>query len=82
MSAKKITAITARPDELVPDPVVWRELGISSMSGYRWTKDPDLDFPPPIKIRARCFRSRRALENFKERIMRRAIAQRHAKQGT
>jgi len=37
-------------DELVPDWKVWREFGISSMSGYRWTNDRSLDFPPPIKI--------------------------------
>ena len=76
MSAKKITA---HPDELVPDPQVWRELGITSMSLWRWTNDPKLDFPPPIKIRTRCFRSRRALEAFKERMLRTAIEQRSAK---
>lgn len=64
----------AQPDELVPDPVVWREFGISSMTGWRWTHDLELGFPPPIKIRNRCFRSRRALEEFKVRMMRQAIA--------
>jgi hypothetical protein len=39
------------PDMLVPDPVVWREFGISSMTGWRWSNDPKLGFPPPIKIR-------------------------------
>ena len=37
-------------ETLVPDPEVWRELGITSMSGFRWERDPDLDFPPAIKI--------------------------------
>lgn len=63
-------------DEFVPDQKVWREFGISSMSGYRWTHDPNLNFPPAIKIRTRCFRSRRALEEFKERMMRSAISHR------
>ncbi len=27
-------------DVLVPDPVVWREFGICSMTGWRWTQDP------------------------------------------
>jgi predicted DNA-binding transcriptional regulator AlpA len=57
------------PDQLVPDPQVWREFGISSMTGWRWTRDPTLGFPPPIKIRTRCFRSRRALEEFKRRMV-------------
>jgi predicted DNA-binding transcriptional regulator AlpA len=78
MSKKVAAAVAQHPDPLVPDPVVWRELGISSMSGWRWTHDPDLDFPPPIKIRNRCFRSRRALEEFKARQMRRAIAEHSA----
>lgn len=63
------------PDELVPDPQVWREFGISAMTGWRWTRDPDLNFPQPVKIRNRCFRSRRAIEEFKHRMMRVSIAQ-------
>jgi hypothetical protein len=34
------------PDTLVPDPLVWREFGITSMTGWRWSNDPDLGFPP------------------------------------
>jgi hypothetical protein len=63
-------------DSLVPDPVVWREFGISSMTGWRWDRDPELQFPPAIQIRGRNFRSRRALEEFKARMMRSAIAKR------
>jgi hypothetical protein len=58
------------PDQLIPDPIVWREFGVSSMTGHRWTNDPDLDFPPIIKIRDRNYRSRRALEQFKQRRIR------------
>lgn len=75
MSSAKTITPRPHPDELVPDPQVWREFGISSMSGWRWTKDPNLGFPPAIKIRTRCFRSRRALEQFKERVMRSATKQ-------
>jgi hypothetical protein len=64
-------------DELVPDPQVWKELGITSMTGWRWTRDPDLDFPPQIKIRRRNFRSRRQLEAFKARMVRQALKQAH-----
>jgi hypothetical protein len=63
-------------DELVPDPQVWRELGITSMTGWRWTRDTDLEFPPQIKIRRRNFRSRQQLEAFKARMVRQALAHR------
>jgi hypothetical protein len=63
-------------DELVPDPVVWRELGITPMTGWRWTNDPDLDFPPQIKIRNRNFRSRKQFEAFKRRLILQATHER------
>ncbi|BAR53364.1 hypothetical protein NK6_175 [Bradyrhizobium diazoefficiens] len=46
------------------------------MGLYRWTNDPELRFPAPIKIRNRNFRSRRAIEEFKTRMMRAAVTQR------
>jgi predicted DNA-binding transcriptional regulator AlpA len=67
---------TIEPDQLVPDPQVWRELGVSSMTGWRWSRDVELDFPPAIQIRGRNFRSRRLLELWKARMLRRAIAAR------
>jgi hypothetical protein len=63
-------------DELVPDPVVWREFGISAMTGWRWTRDPELQFPSAVQIRGRNFRSRRQLEAFKSRLLRAAMAAR------
>jgi hypothetical protein len=62
------------PDELVPDPQVWDEFGICAMTGWRWSRDPELKFPPPIKIRTRNFRSRRMLEDFKQRMLHLALA--------
>jgi hypothetical protein len=59
-------------DELVPDPVVWRELGICAMTWWRWNRDPRVGLPPPIKIRNRNYRSRRQLEEFKARMIRQA----------
>jgi hypothetical protein len=62
------------PDHLVPDPIVAKEFGgVSLMTLYRWTMDPTLGFPPPIKIRTKNFRSRRALEDFKARIINRHV---------
>jgi hypothetical protein len=67
------------PDEFVPDPVVIKEFGITAMSVWRWDRDPELialGWPPPIKIRTRKFRSRRALDEFKAGLVRRAIEER------
>jgi predicted DNA-binding transcriptional regulator AlpA len=63
-------------DELVPDPQVQRELGITAMTLWRWTRDPALDFPPQIKIRNRNFRSRKQFEAFKQRMVRQAMSRR------
>jgi hypothetical protein len=64
------------PDEFVPDPIIWKEFGITPMTGWRWTNDPDLGFPRPVKIRNRCFRSRNQIEAFKARMLSAAIAAR------
>jgi hypothetical protein len=61
-----------KTDTLVADPRVCKELDITPMSLWRWTRDPELKFPPPIQIRKRNFRSRRQLEEFKARMLRRA----------
>jgi predicted DNA-binding transcriptional regulator AlpA len=71
-----MTAQVLDHDQLVPDPQVWKELGVSSMTGWRWSHDPALDFPPAVRIRGRNFRSRQMLERWKAKMMRRAIAQR------
>ena len=64
------------PDQLVPDPVICREFGISAMTLWRWDHDPTLNFPKRISIRNRNFRSRKQIEAFKRRLVRGAIAQR------
>jgi len=73
------SAVAPEHDELVTDPQVIRELGITAMSLWRWDRDKTLieaGWPPPIRIRHRKFRSRRALEAFKAEMARRAIVQR------
>jgi hypothetical protein len=62
--------------ELVPDTQVCREFQITSMTLWRWDHDPELEFPPPIRIRKRKFRRRSALEIFKRQLVRNAIARR------
>jgi hypothetical protein len=66
---------------LVPDPQVWREFGVTPMTGWRWTHDKALNFPQPIKIRNRCFRSRPQIEEFKERMMRQGVRRRSSGEG-
>ena len=65
-----------KPDNLIPDPVVCAEFGVTAMTLWRWTRDSELNFPPAIAIRNRNFRSRRQLEAFKARMLRKAIRQR------
>jgi predicted DNA-binding transcriptional regulator AlpA len=57
------------PDELIPDSQVWKEFHISSMTGWRWSNDKTLGFPRAVKIRNRSYRSRRAIESFKARML-------------
>lgn len=73
-----MTETTEKPDALVPDPQVWEELGVTSMTGWRYTHDRELNFPPPIKICNRNFRSWRMLEEFKKRLVQNALAERAA----
>lgn len=61
---------TDTTDRLIPDPMVAKELGVSLMSLWRWTRDPKLDFPPPVKIRQRNYRSQRALDAWRARLVR------------
>jgi predicted DNA-binding transcriptional regulator AlpA len=64
---------SGEPDSLVPDAQVAKELGTSVMGLWRRTNDPDGDFPAPIKIRSRNFRSRKALEAYKARKLKEAM---------
>ncbi len=70
---------TSPADELVPDPKVCAEFSVTDMTLWRWDQDPklvELGWPPPIRIRKRKFRQRRALEAFKRRLVQLAINQR------
>jgi transposase-like protein len=63
-------------DQFVPDPQVCREFSITSTTLWRWDRDPDLNFPPVVKIRNGKFRSRRQFDEFKANMVRRAIERR------
>jgi predicted DNA-binding transcriptional regulator AlpA len=68
--ARAAGVIKASTYTFVSDPQVWKELGISSMTGWRWQRDPDLNFPPRIQIRGWNFRSRKQLERWKAEMLR------------
>ncbi len=76
ITGKNIGEPDSTLDELVPDPVVAKQFNVSLMTIWRWSHDPDLNFPPAVQIRKRNFRSRRALEAFKAGLIRGAISQR------
>jgi hypothetical protein len=70
-------------DDLVPDPAICDEFSVSSMTIWRWDRDPKmiaLGWPLPVYIRRRKFRSRNALEGFKNNLLQHAIAHRRAKE--
>ena len=66
-----------RPD--VPDPEACREVGICTMTGWRWDRSKemaDLGWPIAIRINRRKFRSRAALDAFKQNLVERAVKDR------
>ena len=66
-------------DPLVPDPEACREVGICTMTGWRWDRSKemtDLGWPVAIRINRRKFRSRAALDAFKQNLVQRAVKDR------
>ena len=57
-----------RHKRLIPDPLVWKRYGVSSMTGWRWDHDPQLDFPKAIRIRGRKYRYELELDEFDQRM--------------
>ena len=65
---------------LIPDPEVFRELSITSMTGWRWDRDPKmaaLGWPVPIYRGRYKFRSAKQYQKFKANLVRQAIARRN-----
>jgi hypothetical protein len=71
---KPIKIEQSNPDQFVRDPEVCKEFGVTPMTLARWTNDPELNFPPPVSVRHRNFRSRKLLEEWKAAQLRKAIA--------
>jgi hypothetical protein len=49
-------------------PQVDRRYNVTSQSRWRWSKDPTLNFPTPLKIKGRTFYSISELEEFERRL--------------
>jgi predicted DNA-binding transcriptional regulator AlpA len=52
--------------KLLPDPKVCERYDVTPMTLWRWDRDPDLNFPKPIRIRTRKYRDARELDAFDE----------------
>jgi predicted DNA-binding transcriptional regulator AlpA len=52
---------------LLPDSVVCRRYGVSSMTVWRWDRDPALNFPKPFRIKGRKYRDSGELDEFDQR---------------
>ena len=68
------------PVELVPDPIVAKELNVSLMTLWRWDNDAAmiaLGWPARVQLRKRNYRGRKQFEKFKASALRRAIKTRN-----
>jgi predicted DNA-binding transcriptional regulator AlpA len=50
--------------ELIPDALVAKRYGVSSMTLWRWDRDTELNFPKPVRIRGRKYRRAEELAEF------------------
>lgn len=64
---------------LVPDPAVAQRYGVSLMTLWRWTRDKELEFPQPVKIRERNYRNAVDLDAFDRRQVRLSLEARKRK---
>jgi hypothetical protein len=51
-------------DALIPDEATCRLFSVTRQSVYRWARDPDMDFPPAIRIAGRNYRRAGDLRRF------------------
>jgi predicted DNA-binding transcriptional regulator AlpA len=56
--------VTMTEKKLIPDPQVCRRYGVSGMTIWRWDRNPELNFPKPIRINRRKYRDEAELESW------------------
>jgi predicted DNA-binding transcriptional regulator AlpA len=54
---------------LIPDHRVKERYQVNAITIWRWTRDPKLAFPQPIRIRGRNYRCEAELDEFDQRRM-------------
>jgi hypothetical protein len=74
-----MVSVKSDHDTFVADSVVAQELGVSTMTLWRYDHDDKMisaGWPAKIVMGRRNYRSRKALEDFKANLLRRAISAR------
>lgn len=65
------TALSKHERGLLSGRAVCQRYGVSSMTVYRWQRDPDLNFPRPVDINGRLYWYVDQLEQFERSRIRR-----------
>lgn len=53
-----------KPKRYLPAPQVWERYGVSQMTGWRWARNPKLNFPKAIRINGRDYYVEAELESW------------------
>ena len=64
------------PTDIAPDPETAKAFRVTLMTVFRWSKNPKMKaagWPDAVQINGRNYRSRRALDAFKEGLFRQAL---------
>lgn len=56
--------------DLVPDPVIAKQLGVTLMTIYRWDHSPNVGFPKAVKINTRNYRVASELTAWRDKLVR------------
>ena len=63
---------SADDDQLIPDPKVAKQFGVTTRTIDRWDEDPELDFPKAVEINGRKYRRSNEIRVFQRAHLRSA----------
>jgi predicted DNA-binding transcriptional regulator AlpA len=49
-AAEAVSNLANVPDNYLPARQVWERYGVTSMTLFRWLRNPDMFFPPPVYL--------------------------------